>query len=165
MVLVSTSTSVRFPFAFPSSSSPFSFLILLPILTLTNIVFAAKLVPLVVVPAPSSVDDLVFFNSSFAITDDELLKWSLNNVTYESTAYKCAFFSFSLLSQKLTFSLPRRSPLLQQVVRGETLDSGRVATVTTGMGVIDMVINNVHGPDHPFVRPSPSVLEFESPTS
>jgi hypothetical protein len=56
-------------------------------------------------------------------------------------------FSVAVRRVKLTFSpvsylFFARSPLLQQVWRGETIDPGRVATVTAGLGAIDMVINN-----------------------
>jgi hypothetical protein len=114
------------------------------------------LVPRIVIPAPSTVDDIVFFNSSFAITD--YFKWTLNDVSFESTAYKCvtlplassltsSVLSDAVLRARLTFStfsypFLARSPLLQQVWRGETIDPGRVATVTAGLGAIDMVINN-----------------------
>ncbi|GAA5874036.1 hypothetical protein JCM3774_001590 [Rhodotorula dairenensis] len=60
---------------------------------------------------------------------DELL-WTVNNITFENFAY---------------------DPLLHQIVRGENPNTGRIAIIEThGIGTVDIVIQNVLGPPHPF---------------
>ncbi|TKA51193.1 hypothetical protein B0A53_05657 [Rhodotorula sp. CCFEE 5036] len=90
---------------------------------------------------PEFADMIRYFNSSrigpLNVTDeaglaqgvDELL-WTVNNVTFENFAY---------------------DPLLHQIVRGEDPFTGRIAIIEThGIGTVDIVIQNVVGPPHPF---------------
>ncbi|GAA6045065.1 hypothetical protein JCM8097_007790, partial [Rhodosporidiobolus ruineniae] len=88
----------------------------------------SQLVPLDVRAAPSTASQIRVFNSSFAITD--YFRWTMNDVSFSNLAY---------------------NPLLHQVWRGETIDPNQVATVEVDdVSGVDIVINNVQGPDHPF---------------
>ncbi|GAA5988033.1 hypothetical protein JCM10908_002035 [Rhodotorula pacifica] len=97
--------------------------------------------PRVAESVPEDADMIRYFNSSrigpLNTTDqaglaqgvDELL-WTVNNITFENFAF---------------------DPLLHQIVRGEDPDTGRIALLETqGIGSLDIVIQNVVGPPHPF---------------
>ncbi|KAL7337621.1 multicopper oxidase-domain-containing protein [Rhodotorula toruloides] len=90
---------------------------------------AANLHPRIPRDAPSSANQVLVFNSSFALPQN-IFKWTLNDQTFENFAY---------------------DPLLQRVARGESIPTGRVAVVTAGhLEVVDLVIQNIQGADHPF---------------
>ncbi|GAA5867302.1 hypothetical protein JCM3774_003538 [Rhodotorula dairenensis] len=89
---------------------------------------AASLSPLIARRAPSKADHIRVFNSSLAVPNG-IFRWTLNDVTFENFAF---------------------DPLLQRVQRGEPIPPMRVAVVTAGLEVIDVVIQNVLGADHPF---------------
>ncbi|KAG0653711.1 laccase, multicopper oxidase, benzenediol:oxygen oxidorectuctase [Rhodotorula mucilaginosa] len=89
---------------------------------------AALLSPLVVRRAPSKANHVRVFNSSLAIPNG-VFKWALNDITFENFAF---------------------DPLLQRVQRGEPIPPMRAAVVNAGLEVIDLVIQNIAGADHPF---------------
>ncbi|GAA5871330.1 hypothetical protein JCM3774_000912 [Rhodotorula dairenensis] len=89
---------------------------------------AASLLPLIARRAPSKADHISVFNSSLAVPNG-IFKGTLNDATFENFAF---------------------DPLLQRVQRGEPIPPMRVAVVTAGLEVIDPVIQNVLGADHPF---------------
>ncbi|POY71092.1 hypothetical protein BMF94_5849 [Rhodotorula taiwanensis] len=88
----------------------------------------ALLSPIVARDAPSHVDHVRVFNSSFAVPSG-IFKWTINDITFENFAF---------------------DPLLQRVQRGESIPPMRTAVITTGLEVIDLVIQNIQGADHPF---------------
>ncbi|GAA6007651.1 uncharacterized protein JCM10292_002841 [Rhodotorula paludigena] len=91
--------------------------------------------PRIVRNPPRFADQISFFNSSRIgstnVTGDanDILLWTLNNITFENFAY---------------------NPILHQVMRGDRLDVGRVAIIGAGLETVDLVIQNIVGPDHPF---------------
>ncbi|GJN91306.1 hypothetical protein Rhopal_004325-T1 [Rhodotorula paludigena] len=91
--------------------------------------------PRIVRNPPRFADQISFFNSSrIGSTNvtgdaDDILLWTLNNITFENFAY---------------------NPILHQVMRGDRLDVGRVAIIGAGLETVDLVIQNIVGPDHPF---------------
>ncbi|BGP40987.1 hypothetical protein JCM10450v2_004993 [Rhodotorula kratochvilovae] len=92
--------------------------------------------PRIVRHVPDSADQISFFNSSnvgpiFATGNStDIFEWTLNNITFENFAY---------------------DPILHQVIRGERINNGRFAYVVADeLETVDIVVQNLAGPDHPF---------------
>ncbi|GAA5822623.1 hypothetical protein JCM3770_000134 [Rhodotorula araucariae] len=92
--------------------------------------------PRIVRHVPDSADQISFFNSSRigSLTatggTSDILEWTLNNITFENFAY---------------------DPILHQVVRGERIANGRFAYIVADeLETVDIVVQNIEGPDHPF---------------
>ncbi|GAA6020611.1 hypothetical protein JCM8202_006323 [Rhodotorula sphaerocarpa] len=97
--------------------------------------------PRVLEPTPEKPDMIRYYNSSrigpLNVTDqaglnegvDELL-WTVNNITFENMA---------------------NDPLLHRIVRGENPQTNTISAIEThGLGTVDLVIQNLLGPPHPF---------------
>ncbi|BGP56219.1 hypothetical protein JCM8202v2_003832 [Rhodotorula sphaerocarpa] len=89
---------------------------------------ASLLVPQIVRAAPSPPSQIHVFNSSFIIPNG-VFRWTINTVTFESFAY---------------------DPILQRLARGEDIPPMRTAVITAGLEVLDIVVQNLQGADHPF---------------
>ncbi|TNY20345.1 Cupredoxin [Rhodotorula diobovata] len=91
--------------------------------------------PRIVRNVPARAAQISFFNSSLSGgivatgNASNIFEWRLNNITFENFAY---------------------NPILHQVVRGDNFNNGRFAVVTANkVEAVDLVIQNVAGPDHP----------------